>query len=149
MRLLINERQFKKLLSEINLDDMDELIRYADYLQVMKTSKQKKLSSFLELIRTSGLVNMREAGQFLFMTKDHFDAMINFKKFERSFDKKELEILEQISNEIDDIRNLILSASLELTKNQKMELSDKNIKYNLRKIITTTLMSWMQGLLKK
>ena len=149
MKILVSESQLNKLLNEIDLNNMDELIEYGDYLEVMKTSMQKKLSNFLELIRKSGLVNMLEAGQFLFMTKDHFDAMINYQKFQRNFDDETLEIIEKISNQIENIRNLIIQASVAYSEKKKLGLSNRELNYVLRKIINTTMRSWMQGILKK
>jgi hypothetical protein len=149
MKILVSESQLNKLLNEIDLNNMDELIKYGDYLEVMKTSMQKKLSSFLELIRTSGLVNMREASQFLFMTKEHFDAMINYQKFQRKFDDNTIEILKEISEEIETVRNIIISSAMMYVENQGKKLTNQNLKYAIRKIITTTMVSWMQGILKK
>ena len=149
MKILVSESQLNKLLNEIDLNNMDELIEYGDYLEVMKTSMQKKLSNFLELIRKSGLVNMLEAGQFLFMTKDHFDAMINYQKFQRNFDDETLEIIEKISNQIENIRNLIIQASVAYSEKKKLGLSNRELNYVLRKIINTTMKSWMQGILKR
>jgi len=149
MKILVSESQLNKLLNEIDLNNMDELIEYGDYLEVMKTSMQKKLSNFLELIRKSGLVNMIEAGQFLFMTKEHFDAMINYQKFQRNFDDETLEIIEKISNQIENIRNLIIQASVAYSEKKKLGLSNRELNYVLRKIINTTMRSWMQGILKR
>jgi hypothetical protein len=149
MKILVSESQLNKLLNEIDLNNMDELIEYGDYLEVMKTSMQKKLSNFLELIRKSGLVNMLEAGQFLFMTKEHFDAMINYQKFQRNFDDETLEIIEKISNQIENIRNLIIQASVAYSEKKKLGLSNRELNYVLRKIINTTMRSWMQGILKR
>ena len=122
MKILISESQISKLLNEIDLSNTDELINYADYLMVMKTSMQKKISYFLELIKESGLVNMFESDQFLFMTKEHFDAMINYLKFKNNFDDETLEIIEKISTEIEGVRNLIISASVHYLDNKKNEL---------------------------
>ena len=36
---------------------------------------------------------MLESSQFLFMTKDHFDAMINYLRFQKKFDDKKMIIL--------------------------------------------------------
>jgi predicted protein tyrosine phosphatase len=149
MKILISESQIKKLLNEIDLSNTDELIDYADYLMVMKTSMQKKISYFLELIKESGLVNMFESDQFLFMTKEHFDAMINYLKFKNNFDDETLEIIEKISTEIEGVRNLIISASVHYLDNKKNELTTKNLNNTIRKIISTTLRSWMQGILKR
>ena len=149
MKILISESQISKLLNEIDLSNTDELINYADYLMVMKTSMQKKISYFLELIKESGLVNMFESDQFLFMTKEHFDAMINYLKFKNNFDDETLEIIEKISTEIEGIRNLIISASVHYLDNKKNELTTKNLNNTIRKIISTTLRSWMQGILKR
>ena len=149
MKILISESQISKLLNEIDLSNTDELINYADYLMVMKTSMQKKISYFLELIKESGLVNMFESDQFLFMTKEHFDAMINYLKFKNNFDDETLEIIEKISTEIEGVRNLIISASVHYLDNKKNELTTKNLNNTIRKIISTTLRSWMQGILKR
>ncbi len=149
MKFLITEKQFNKLINEIDLNNMDELIQYGDYLEVMKTSNQKKLSSFLELIRTSGIVNMLESSQFLFMTKDHFDAMINYLRFQKKFDDKKMIILNEISEEIETIRNIIISSAMMYVENQGKELTNQNLQYAIRKIINTTMVSWMQGILKK
>jgi hypothetical protein len=43
MKILVSESQLNKLLNEIDLRNTDELIDYADYLMVMKTSMQKKM----------------------------------------------------------------------------------------------------------
>lgn len=149
MKFLMTEKQFNKLINEIDLNNMDELIQYGDYLEVMKTSNQKKLSSFLELIRKSGLVNMLESSQFLFMTKDHFDAMINYLRFQKKFDDKKMIILKEISKEIETVRNIIISSAMMYVENQGKELTNQNLQYAIRKIINTTLVSWMQGILKK
>ena len=69
MKILISEKQFK-LISEIDVNNLDDLERLGDYYEIVPKSVQKRLAEFLELVKQSGLVNMFEAGQFLFMTKD-------------------------------------------------------------------------------
>ena len=148
MKIIVTESQFN-LLSEIDINNLDDLEKLGDYYDVVPKSTQKKLAEFLELVRKSGLVNMFEAGQFLFMTKDHFDDMIKFRSHRENFDDRKKEILKKVSSEIDMIRNLIINSAVQyLEKNQKT-LSDRNIQSTIRLIIKNTMSFWMQNLIKK
>ena len=107
MKILITQSQFN-LISEIDINNLDDLERLGDYYDIVPKSIQRRLAEFLELVRKSGLVNMFEAGQFLFMTKDHFDDMIKFRSHRENFDDRKKEIIKNISSEIDMIRNLMI-----------------------------------------
>ena len=146
MKIIISEKQLK-LLSELDVNNLDDLERLGDYYDVVPKSVQKTFAEFLELIRKSGLVNMFEAGQFLFMTKEHFDDMIRFKSHRENFDDTKIEILKQISSEIGMIRDLMINSASQYLKNNKKSLSDRNLQSTIRMIINNTLSYWMQNLI--
>lgn len=148
MKILISEKQFK-LISEIDVNNLDDLERLGDYYEIVPKSVQKRLAEFLELVKQSGLVNMFEAGQFLFMTKDHFDDMIKFRSHRENFDDKKKEIIENISSEIDMIRNLMIGSAIQYLEKNNLNLTDQNIRSTIKKIITNTLSYWMQNLVRK
>lgn len=148
MKIIVTESQFN-LLSEIDINNLDDLEKLGDYYDVVPKSTQKKLAEFLELVRKSGLVNMFEAGQFLFMTKDHFDDMIKFRSHRENFDDRKKEILKKVSSEIDMIRNLIINSAVQYLEKNEKSLSDRNIQSTIRLIIKNTMSFWMQNLIKK
>lgn len=148
MKIIVTESQFN-LLSEIDINNLDDLERLGDYYDVVPKSTQKKLAEFLELVRKSGLVNMFEAGQFLFMTKDHFDDMIKFRSHRENFDDRKKEILKKVSSEIDMIRNLIINSAVQYLEKNEKSLSDRNIQSTIRLIIKNTMSFWMQNLIRK
>lgn len=148
MKIIVTESQFN-LLSEIDINNLDDLERLGDYYDVVPKSTQKKLAEFLELIRKSGLVNMFEAGQFLFMTKDHFDDMIKFRSHRENFDDRKKEILKKVSSEIDMIRNLVINSAVQYLEKNEKSLSDRNIQSTIRLIIKNTMSFWMQNLIRK
>jgi len=148
MKILISEKQFK-LISEIDVNNLDDLERLGDYYEIVPKSVQKRLAEFLELVKQSGLVNMFEAGQFLFMTKDHFDDMIKFRSHRENFDDRKKEIIENISSEIDMIRNLMIGSAIQYLEKNNLNLTDQNIRSTIKKIITNTLSYWMQNLIRK
>ena len=148
MKIILKESQFK-LISEIDINDLDDLERLGNYYDIVPRSTQKKLAEFLELVRKSGLVNMFEAGQFLFMTKDHFDDMIKFRSHRENFDDKKKEIIKNISSEIDMIRNLMIGSAIEYLEKNDLDLTDQNIRSTIKKIISNTLSFWMQNLIRK
>lgn len=148
MKILISEKQFK-LISEIDVNNLDDLERLGDYYEIVPKSVQKRLAEFLELVKQSGLVNMFEAGQFLFMTKDHFDDMIKFRSHRENFDDRKKEIIENISSEIDMIRNLMIGSAIQYLEKNNLNLTDQNIRSTIKKIITNTLSYWMQNLVRK
>jgi hypothetical protein len=148
MKIIVTESQFN-LLSEIDINNLDDLEKLGDYYDVVPKSTQKKLAEFLELVRKSGLVNMFEAGQFLFMTKDHFDDMIKFRSHRENFDDRKKEILKKVSSEIDMIRNLIINSAVQYLEKNKKSLSERNIQSTIRLIIKNTMSFWAQNLIKK
>lgn len=148
MKIILKESQFK-LISEIDINDLDDLERLGNYYDIVPKSTQKKLAEFLELVRKSGLVNMFEAGQFLFMTKDHFDDMIKFRSHRENFDDRKKEIIKNISSEIDMIRNLMIGSAIEYLEKNDLDLTDQNIRSTIKKIISNTLSFWMQNLIRK
>jgi len=148
MKIIVTESQFN-LLSEIDINNLDDLEKLGDYYDVVPKSTQKKLAEFLELVRKSGLVNMFEAGQFLFMTKDHFDDMIKFRSHRENFDDRKKEILKKVSSEIDMIRNLIINSAVQYLEKNKKSLSERNIQSTIRLIIKNTMSFWVQNLIKK
>jgi len=148
MKILISEKQFK-LISEIDVNNLDDLERLGDYYEIVPKTVQKRLAEFLELVRQSGLVNMFEAGQFLFMTKDHFDDMIKFRSHRENFDNRKKEIIENISSEVDMIRNLMIGSAIQYLEKNNLNLTDQNIRSTIKKIITNTLSYWMQNLIRK
>lgn len=148
MKILISEKQFK-LISEIDVNNLDDLERLGDYYEIVPKTVQKRLAEFLELVRQSGLVNMFEAGQFLFMTKDHFDDMIKFRSHRENFDDRKKEIIENISSEVDMIRNLMIGSAIQYLEKNNLNLTDQNIRSTIKKIITNTLSYWMQNLIRK
>lgn len=148
MKIIITESQYN-LLTEIDVNNLDDLERLGDYYDVVPKSTQKKFAEFLELVRKSGLVNMFESGQFLFMTKDHFDDMIKFRSHRENFDDRKKEIIENISSEIDMIRNLMIGSAIQYLEKNDLNLTDRNIQSTIKKIINNTLSFWMQNLIKK
>ena len=148
MKIIISESQYN-LLKEIDLLDMDDLIKVTLFLSSVGKSNKKTLNEFLELIKKSGLVNMFEASQFLFMTKEHFDDMIIFKSHSRKYDEDKKEIFKEISSKIGLIRDIIIGIAVKYTELNDMELTTQNINNSLRKVINSTLVYWMKGLLKK
>ena len=148
MKILISEKQFK-LISELDVNNLDDLERLGDYYEIVPKTVQKRLAEFLELVRQSGLVNMFEAGQFLFMTKDHFDDMIKFRSHRENFDDRKKEIIKNISSEIDMIRNLMIGSAIQHLEKNNLNLTDQNIRSTIKKIITNTLSYWMQNLIRK
>ena len=92
---------------------------------------------------------MFEAGQFLFMTKDHFDDMIKFRSHRENFDDRKKEILKKVSSEIDMIRNLIINSAVQYLEKNEKSLSDRNIQSTIRLIIKNTMSFWMQNLIRK
>ena len=148
MKILISEKQFK-LISEIDVNNLDDLERLGDYYEIVPKTVQKRLAEFLELVRQSGLVNMFDAGQFLFMTKDHFDDMIKFRSHRENFDDRKKEIIKNISSEIDMIRNLMIGSAIQYLEKNNLNLTDQNIRSTIKKIITNTLSYWMQNLVRK
>ena len=148
MKILITQSQFN-LISEIDINNLDDLERLGDYYDIVPKSIQRRLAEFLELVRKSGLVNMFEAGQFLFMTKDHFDDMIKFRSHRENFDDRKKEIIKNISSEIDMIRNLMIGSAIQYLEKNDLSLTDRNIQSTIKKIIKNTLAYWMQNLIKK
>ena len=148
MKILISEKQFK-LISELDVNNLDDLERLGAYYEIVPKTVQKRLAEFLELVRQSGLVNMFEAGQFLFMTKDHFDDMIKFRSHRENFDDRKKEIIENISSEVDMIRNLMIGCAIQYLEKNNLNLTDQNIRSTIKKIITNTLSYWMQNLIRK
>ena len=148
MKIIITESQYN-LLTEIDVNNLDDLERLGDYYDVVPKSTQKKFAEFLELVRKSGLVNMFESGQFLFMTKDHFDDMIKFRSHRENFDDRKKEIIGNISSEIDMIRNLMIGSAIQYLEKNDLSLTDRNIQSTIKKIINNTLSFWMQNLIKK
>ena len=148
MKILITQSQFN-LISEIDINNLDDLERLGDYYDIVPKSIQRRLAEFLELVRKSGLVNMFEAGQFLFMTKDHFDDMIKFRSHRENFDDRKKEIIKNISSEIDMIRNLMIGSAIQYLEKNDLSLTDRNIQSTIKKIIKNTLAYWAQNLIKK
>jgi peptide methionine sulfoxide reductase MsrB len=139
-------RIIKKVLKETK-SDLDKLIEFGEYAELVNKSEMKIMNEFLLLIRDSGIVNMNESVKFLFMTKDHFDAMIGYMKFERGFDEKTLKVLKEASTKIETVRNIIISAAMRYLENQDKELTNENMQPVIRRILISTLNYYRFGML--
>ena len=139
----------RRVLNETNFSNLDQLIEFGEYAEIVNKSEMKIMNEFLLLIRESGIVNMNESGKFLFMTKDHFDAMINYMKYERGFDEKTVKVLKEASKKIEDVRNIVISAAMRYVENRDEELTNDNLQPVIRRIILSTLNYYRFGLLPK
>jgi hypothetical protein len=139
-------RIIKKVLSETK-SDLDKLIEFGEYAELVNKSEMKIMNEFLLLIRESGIVNMNESAKFLFMTKDHFDAMVAYMKFERGFDEKTIKALKEASTKIETVRNIIISAAMRYLENQDKELTNENMQPVIRRILISTLNYYRFGML--
>ena len=68
---------------------------------------------------------------------------------QQKLEERKAQILKEISEEIETVRNIIISSAMMYVENQGKKLTNQNLEYAIRKIITTTMVSWMQGILKK
>ena len=141
----IIKKNIKKVLNEIDLNKFDDVIKLSEFLLLFQKDEMALVKKLLSMIRELGIVNMFESGQFLFMTKQHFLDMIRFKSYERNFDEDKVE---EISEIIGDVRDVIIRVSMRKLSNEDRELTDNAIMRQIRNIVSSIVKYYITGDLK-
>ena len=134
----------RKVLSEIDYSNINEVIKLSDFLTCFKKSDLKKVNELLTKIRSLGVVNMFGAGEFLMMTKQYFLDYMRLKSYERDFDEDEIE---EISDLIEDVRNIMIAGAIKMVEKDNIDVSVNTVTRAVRLLAQNTIKYYMTGVL--
>lgn len=132
----------KNVLNEMNLTNLDDVIKYTEYLNLFKKEEIKKITKFLFLIRDLGVVNMFQSGTFLLMGKQYFDDYMRLKSYENEYDE---DILNELSDMIGDIRDIMIRAGIKMVESNNKEVTPKSVESAMRRIAESTIKHYIKG----
>jgi hypothetical protein len=140
------EKIIKKVLNEMNFEDMDEIIQFGEFAKLFSKSEMKLINTYLLKIRELGVVNMFQAGDFFLMSNKYFKDFMKLKSYEKEYDE---ELIDEISEMMLDVRSLLINAGVKTVENKNIEVTPKNVELAIKKIVTTIMKYYMKGGLPK
>lgn len=138
-------KKLKRVLYEMNLENSEDVINLGEYLKCFKKSELKVINELLSKIRNLGVVNMFQAGDFLFMTKQYFLDFMRLKSYEKEYDENEVE---EISDLIEEVREIMIRASVRMVENKNTDTNVRSVQAAIKTLIMSTLKYYMKGLFK-
>jgi hypothetical protein len=132
----------KKVINEMDLRNLDDVIKYTEYLNLFKKEELKKITKFLFLIRDLGVVNMFQSGMFLLMGKQYFDDFMRLKSYEHDYDE---DIVNELSELINEIRDIMIRAGIKMVESNGKEVTPKTVESAMRRIAESTIKHYIKG----
>lgn len=130
---------------KIKITDLDELISRHEWSKLFKKSDLKYIMEFLEVIRQLGVVNMFESSQFLGQTKDYIKKYFDLYRMQRELDGNDEELIEKITDMVENVRNVIISAAVTDLEQKNTEITSSSVTYRVKKLSTELLKHFMGG----
>ena len=115
-----------KNIQEARFTELDDLIRHHEWARLFKKSDLKYVMGYLEQIRRLGVVNMFQSGQFLGQTKDYLNAYFNLYRMQRELDDNKEEMIENILDMSENVRNIMISAAIKDLEQKNQEITGKS-----------------------
>jgi hypothetical protein len=129
-------------INEIDSRNLDDVMNYAELLLTLPKSKMKIVMEYLELIRQLGIVNMFQAGSFIGVSSDYFKDYMKMKSYEHEYDE---ELVEEITDMVDEVRNIVISASIEYLEKNNKEVTVRSAQRRMEIIARTCLKVFMNS----
>jgi len=129
-------------INEIDSRNLDDVMNYAELLLTLPKSKMKIVMEYLELIRQLGIVNMFHAGSFIGVSSDYFKDYMKMKSYEHEYDE---ELVEEITEMVDEVRNIVISASIEYLEKNNKEVTVRSVQRRMEIIARTCLKVFMNS----
>jgi hypothetical protein len=129
-------------INEIDSRNLDDVMNYAELLLTLPKSKMKIVMEYLELIRQLGIVNMFQAGSFIGVSSDYFKDYMKMKSYEHEYDE---ELVEEITEMVDEVRNIVISASIEYLEKNNKEVTVRSAQRRMEIIARTCLKVFMNS----
>jgi hypothetical protein len=129
-------------INEIDSRNLDDVMNYAELLLTLPKSKMKIVMEYLELIRQLGIVNMFQAGSFIGVSSDYFKDYMKMKSYEHEYDE---ELVEEITEMVDEVRNIVISASIEYLEKNNKEVTVRSVQRRMEIIARTCLKVFMNS----
>ncbi len=129
-------------INEIDSRNLDDVMNYAELLLTLPKSKMKIVMEYLELIRQLGIVNMFQAGSFIGVSSDYFKDYMKMKSYEHEYDE---ELVEKITEMVDEVRNIVISASIEYLEKNNKEVTVRSVQRRMEIIARTCLKVFMNS----
>jgi hypothetical protein len=123
-----------KSLNEEKITDLDVLIKRGKWLTLFRKDDLRYIMKFLELIRQLGVVNMFESAQFLGQTSQYIKKYFDLYRMRRELDENEEEIIEKIIDMSENVRNLMISASIKDLEQDKKEVTAISATNRMKKL---------------
>jgi hypothetical protein len=132
----INETK-KKILS------IDDIEKRANFLDLFKKKDYNHILEFFEHIRTLGVVNMYESTQFLGETKEYLEKYFNLYRYNHDISEENEELIEKIIEMTENIRNIMISASIYDLEQKNIEITASSVTNRFRRLKKELLMEFI------
>lgn len=137
----IYDRQYYKSNPDsVNESKEQSIEDMAKILMALPKSKMKIIKEYLELIRQLGVVNMFEAPSLIGVSKQYFMDYMKMKSYERDFDE---ELVEKIADMTDEVRNIMISKSIENVEKQNKEVTVSAVQHEMRRLAIACTRNFM------
>lgn len=117
-----------------NLSSIDDLEKLANFLDLFRKKDFTLILEYLELIRELGVVNMFESTQFLGETSKYLEQYFNLYRMRKELDDKDEELIEKIVNMSENIRNIMISASIKDLEQKNVEITTSTVTSRFSKL---------------
>jgi hypothetical protein len=116
-------------INESKYENLDDVMKSYKVVSSLPKTEMKIIQTYLELIRELGIVNMFEAPMFVGASKSYLQDFIKIKSYERDFDE---DLVEQILDMADEVRNIIISKSIQTVEERGQEPTINNIQREMK-----------------
>ena len=132
-------------LQEINIKDVDDLVKIGEFLSLFDKGEINKIYEFLELERRLGTHNMyTEGGKFILAGPDYIEDYIKLKSYDTEFNEDDEVIINKLIERSQQTRDIFIRASIKLLENENKETSVSNIQNSMQRLSRTAKTFWMQ-----
>jgi hypothetical protein len=116
-------------INESKYENLDDVMKSYKVMSSLPKTEMKIVQTYLELIRELGIVNMFEAPMFVGASKSYLQDFIKIKSYERDFDE---DLVEQILDMADEVRNILISKSIQTVEEKGQEPTINNIQREMK-----------------
>lgn len=116
-------------INESKYENLDDVMKSYKVVSSLPKTEMKIVQTYLELIRELGIVNMFESPMFVGASKSYLQDFIKIKSYERDFDE---DLVEQILDMADEVRNIIISKSIQTVEEKGQEPTINNIQREMK-----------------
>lgn len=133
-------------LNESMFDNVDDIIRWGDFLNVFSKSELEYVCEFFELERRTGFFNMvLEGGKFLLVGSEFIKDYIKLKSHETEFDTEDKDIHNALISRAEKVRVIFISNAMELLENNDMDTEIDDVKHAMIKLAKLAKEYWVEN----